>query len=109
MLILFIPLILILLAPMLHIRLLSRISKNKYLKSRALITFLMVILGIGLSFLATAISMYGSGLSGIKCVTGSVCFVIFGTIISGVIIPLSSLIHFLSYPSKQKAEKSSMS
>ena len=94
----------ILLAPIIQIWLLARRSKSKKLKSTKMITLLIVILGIFLSFMATIVSMYGYSLAGIRCVTGCFSFVVLGCIISIIIVPIVGAIGYFIFYLKNRSK-----
>jgi hypothetical protein len=90
-----IPLIMILLAPIVQIGLLLRRLKNVSFISTAVITLVMVTLGIFLSFMATLFSLHGFDLAGIKCATGAGFFVVVGSMFSITVIPLIGIVYYL--------------
>jgi hypothetical protein len=103
-----IPLIIILIVPFIQMIWMGRGVKDRAKASAFTITVLAIVFGIVLSFIATGISMYGASITGIRCVTGSIGFMLIGCVISLVIVPIIGIIGGLFYHFKHKKVKVSL-
>ena len=103
MLVFFIPLILIFVAPVMQVILCSLRIKGKLTNSIGVITAQMMLLGIALPVLATYISM-ASLPPDIKCATGCITFVVIGLFMTMVFIPIAGVVSYWAYQSKHKKD-----
>lgn len=95
-----IPLVLIILAPVIQVILSSLKFRKKIKLQHSYIFLIAMLLGFALPAIATLIAMSGLPL-GVKCATGQMGLVILGWLISAVTIPLIAVITCFIHWSKQ--------
>jgi hypothetical protein len=100
-LLIWIPLLLIILAPVLQITFLALKRRGKITSPFWAINLITFVAGFPLSGAATLISIMGIPM-GIKCATGCVAFIGIGFFITLTVIPLVALFNYLAFSNKQK-------
>jgi len=102
---LFIPLLMLFIAPALQIKLSSLRVKGKVGLPLGVIFILALLVGFMLSIAAFFVSMSGMP-TGIKCVTGCTAFIFLGILITLITTPLIAAVAFGKYGQRDKIVKS---